>query len=265
MSTHATASKHWTPKELQSLMVERDFRLRGLEVTRLDTFVDAAFAFVLTLLVISFDEIPSNIPEMLAAIKRIPGFAASFAVLMWFWLEHRLWSRRYGLETSKTVLHSLTLIFVVLVYVYPLRMVFEGMFSNLTGGYLSTSYRIESYNDLRVMFVFYSVGFCAMSVLVSQLYRLALRSSDALALNSIETRKTMIKVQAWAIAASLGLLSILLAVTLPEGLLVLAGYMYFALFPLMRVPRFLDNRRNAAAGLGFSHRQGFKNAQITVQ
>jgi hypothetical protein len=41
--------------------------LRGLEVTRLDTFVDAAFAFALTRLVISFDEIPSGISEKLAA------------------------------------------------------------------------------------------------------------------------------------------------------------------------------------------------------
>ena len=60
MNTHATANKLWTEKELEGLTVEDRFRLRGLEVTRLDTFVDAAFAFVLTLLVISFDAIPSN-------------------------------------------------------------------------------------------------------------------------------------------------------------------------------------------------------------
>ena len=125
MNTHAAAGKRWTDKELDDLTVENQFRLRGLEVTRLDTFVDAAFAFVLTLLVISFDDIPSDIPEMLAAAKRIPGFAASFAILMMFWLQHRQWSRRYGLENTGTILHSLTLIFVMLVYVYPLRMVSE--------------------------------------------------------------------------------------------------------------------------------------------
>ena len=164
MNTHATSDKLWTEKELDGLMVEDQFRLRGLEVTRLDTFVDAAFAFVLTLLVISFDAIPSDIPEMLAAVRRIPGFAASFAILMMFWLQHRLWSRRYGLENSKTILYSLTLIFVMLVYVYPLRMVFEGLFSNLSGGYLSTSYRIETYNEMRMMFVFYSVGFESLGI-----------------------------------------------------------------------------------------------------
>ena len=247
MNTHAAAGKRWTDKELDGLTVENQFRLRGLEVTRLDTFVDAAFAFVLTLLVISFDDIPSDIPELLAAAKRIPGFAASFAILMMFWLQHRQWSRRYGLENSGTILLSLTLIFVMLVYVYPLRMLFEGMFSNLTGGYLSTSYQIETYYDLRLIFIFYSVGFLAMSLLVSYLYRLAIRSSTLLALNSIEKRKTRVAMQVWALAAGFGLLSILLSLMLPDAWVLAAGYMYFALFPAMRLPEFLDQRRNAKA------------------
>jgi uncharacterized membrane protein len=247
MNTHAAAEKRWTDKELVGLTVENQFRLRGLEVTRLDTFVDAAFAFVLTLLVVSFDDIPSDIPEMLAAAKRIPGFAASFATLMMFWLQHRQWSRRYGLENPGTILHSLTLIFVMLVYVYPLRMVCEGMFANLTGGYLSASYQIETYYDLRLIFIFYSVGFLAMSLLVSHLYRLAMRSSTSLALNSIEKRKTRIAMQVWALAAGFGLLSILLALMLPDAWVLAAGYMYFALLPAMRLPEFLDRRRNAKA------------------
>jgi len=247
MTTHATAGKQWTAKELAGLTVEDQFRLRGLEVTRLDTFVDAAFAFVLTLLVISFDAIPSNYPEMLAAVRRIPGFAASFAILMMFWLQHRRWSRRYGLENSKTILHSLALIFVMLVYVYPLRMIFEGLFSNLTGGFLPTSYQIETYDQLRMIFVFYSVGFLAMSLLISQLYRAAMRSSTALALNQIELRKTSIRVHLWTIAASFGLLSIVMALTLPDAWIVAAGYIYFASIPAMRLPAFLDRRRNANA------------------
>ncbi len=167
MTTHAIAGKQWTETELDSLTVENQFRLRGLEVTRLDTFIDAAFAFVLTLLVISFDEIPSTYAEMLAAVKRIPAFAASFAILMSFWLAHRRWSRRYGLENSRTILLSLALVLVVLVYVYPLRTIFESMFSGLSGGYLSSSFRIESTDELRGILVFYSVGFFAMSLLFS--------------------------------------------------------------------------------------------------
>ncbi len=244
MNTHATAGNQWTEAELDSLKVESEFRLRGLEVTRLDTFIDAAFAFVLTLLVISFDEIPSNYAEMLVAAKRIPAFAASFATLMMFWLQHRRWSRRYGLENSSSILLSLTLIFVVLVYVYPLRMITEGMFTQLSGGYLPISYSIETYDELRMIFVFYFAGFFAMSLLISQLYRTAMHSSTLLALNQVELRKTRFHVQFWGLAASFGLVSILLALVLPDGWITVAGYMWFALIPAMLLPSYLDRRRH---------------------
>lgn len=244
MTTHASAGKQWTETELDGLTVENQFRLRGSEVTRLDTFIDAAFAFVLTLLVISFDEIPSNYSEVLDAVKRIPGFAASFAILMMFWLQHRRWSRRYGLENLKTILYSLILIFVTLVYVYPLRMIFEGMFANLSGGYLPTSYRLESYAELRMIFVFYSTGFFAMALLITQLYRAAISSSALLALNQFELRRTRIDMQIWALAAGVGMLSVLLALVLPEAWIVVAGYMYFAFFLLARIPAYLDRRNN---------------------
>ncbi len=245
MTTHAIAGKQWTETELDSLAVEGQFRLRGLEVTRLDTFIDAAFAFVLTLLVISFDQIPSNYAEMLVAVKRIPGFAASFAIVMMFWLPHRRWSRRYGLENDRTILYSLALIFVVLVYVYPLRTIFEGMFSSLSGGYLSSGFRVETSDEMRMVFVFYSVGFFALSLLFSQLYRATMRNATLLALNQFELRITRINMQVWLIAASFGLLSILLALVLPDAWVSAAGYLYFALFLAARLPSFLDRRRKA--------------------
>ena len=243
MSTHAAASKQWTDAELDSLMVENEFRLRGVETTRLDTFVDAAFAFALTMLVISFDEIPSNYQEMLTAVKRIPAFAASFVVLMIFWRQHRKWSRWYGLENAQTIVLSLTLIFVMLVYVYPLRMIFEGLFSHLSDGYLTTSYRIETYNELRMIFVFYSVGFLAMSFILSLLFRAAVRSAIPLSLNELERRKTNVQTQEWAVAAALSLLPITLALILPDRWVILAGYSLFLLIPAMAVPQLLDSRR----------------------
>ena len=78
--------------------VENGFRLRGLDMTRTEVFVDAAFAFALTLLVISFDAIPRDWDEVVLAIKNIPAFAASVAMLAWIWYEHSVWSKRYGLD-----------------------------------------------------------------------------------------------------------------------------------------------------------------------
>ncbi len=247
MTTHATSGKQWTEEQLGQLTIENDVRMRGLEVTRLDTFVDAAFAFVLTLLVISFDDIPSNIPELLAAVKQIPAFAASFAMLMWFWIQHRRWSRRYGLENGGTIFVSLTLMFVMMVYVYPLRMIFEGMFSQISGGYLDTTYEIETYFDLRLIFVFYSAGFFAMSLLVSQLYRIALRHRSLLNLNEMEIRRTRLEMHTWLIAATFAIVSAALAMTVADVWVPSAGYVYFAIFPAMLVPAYLDRRHHATA------------------
>jgi uncharacterized membrane protein len=245
---HTTSSKQWTEEDIKSLPNENGYRMRGLAVTRLDTLVDAAFAFVLTLLVISFDELPSNRDEMIAALKLIPAFAASFIVLMMFWSSHRNWSRRFGLENKRTMFCSLALIFVVLVYVYPLRMIFEGLFSQITNNFLPTSYYIDSYDDIRLMFIFYSAGFIAMTMLVVLLYTEALNQKKTLLLNSVEQRKARIELQSSLISISFGILSVLIAVFAQPPYIVLAGYVYFGLIPFLSIPKIIDRRRHGDLG-----------------
>jgi hypothetical protein len=85
------------PANLDELPRLDGFRLRGLEMTRLETFIDAAFAFAISMLVIAAQQIPDNIEALLAAFKNVPTFICSIAVLGIFWRGHWLWSRRYGL------------------------------------------------------------------------------------------------------------------------------------------------------------------------
>ncbi len=61
-----------------------EFRLRGLDMTRIETFTDAAFASALT-----------------RALLHVPGFVLSAALLMVFWNGHHRWSRHYGLTTVR--------------------------------------------------------------------------------------------------------------------------------------------------------------------
>ncbi len=243
MTTYATSNKQWTETTLTRLPVEKGFRLRGLEVSRLDTFIDAAFAFVLTLLVISFDELPANNEEMMTALKRVPAFAASFATLMMFWLQHRQWSRRYGLENSQTVILSLSLIFVVLVYIYPLRTIFEGMFFSLSGGYFPAIYKITTIFDLRAMFVVYSIGFVSMAIILTLLYHAVLQNQDSLALSDVERRLTKMSKQSWLMGAGVGVLSILIAIYAPPKWITAAGYIYFLMIPAGWASGYLVRRR----------------------
>ena len=122
--------------------VENGFRLRGQYMTRIEVFIDAAFAFAVTMLVISFDRIPQSFDEIVAAIKGIPAFVAAVAQLVWIWHTHSQWSERYGLRDARTVALSTSLLIVVLIYIYPLRI----MFSDFSGGSVAATFRIALYS-----------------------------------------------------------------------------------------------------------------------
>jgi hypothetical protein len=116
---------------------ESVMRVRRQQPTRLEGFVDASFAFAVTLVVISLGHAPGTVDEMLRALHGVPTFAACFLLLSRIWLSHRNWSRDYDLENATGVTLSLALVFVVLVYVYPLRILFAQMFIGFSGGRLS--------------------------------------------------------------------------------------------------------------------------------
>src|SRR5215210_3380978 len=69
------------PTDLDALPRLNGFRLRGLEMTRLEGFVDATFAFTITVLIIAGQQVPRDVETLLAAFRDVPAFAASIAVL----------------------------------------------------------------------------------------------------------------------------------------------------------------------------------------
>ena len=93
------------------------FLLRGEEVSRIEAFVDASFAFAMTLLVIFYNDLPDTVTELRQALLRVPTFVVCFVLLAMFWLGHNRWSRRFGIENAYTTALSLALVLVVLVCV----------------------------------------------------------------------------------------------------------------------------------------------------
>ena len=204
------------------------FRQRGADMTRLETFADAAFAFAVTLLVVGGgDAIPTSFEEMVQAMKQVPAFAASFANIMLFWYGHHRWSRRFGLEGPGSVVLTLLLVFVVLIYVYPLKAIYSGALDFFTGGYLESYFQLSSIEDLRDMFVIFGAGYAALSGVIMLLNRHALSKSDMLSLSAVERFDTVTEIQHWLINMTVPLMSVLLALALPDGLVVVAGLCYF--------------------------------------
>src|ERR1051326_6106757 len=112
--------------------VEKDFRWRAGEITRLEGFSDAVFAFAVTLLVVSL-EVPHTFDELLDAMRGFAAFALCFAMLSQVWFHHYRYFRRYGLQDTFTVALNSVLLFVVLFYVYPLKFVFTTLVGEVTG------------------------------------------------------------------------------------------------------------------------------------
>src|SRR5919112_4637900 len=111
---------------------EEDFRWRGQDVSRIEGFSDAVFAFAVTLLVVSL-EVPKTFDELLATMRGFFAFAICFALLLSVWYDHYKFFRRYGLKDTPTRWLNSTLLFLMLLYVYPLKFLFTMLIDEWLG------------------------------------------------------------------------------------------------------------------------------------
>ncbi len=191
------------------------FHLRGRENTRIEAFTDAAFAFAVTLLMIGGGHVPVNIAELIDAVKGVPGYAASFALLCLFWHAHYIWYRRYGVEDGRSVVLSLVLVFLVLIYVYPLRMMFTAAFMSVGGRAAPGAFVPQAWSDMQAMFVIFGVAYASMSGVLLLFYLHARKLGADLGLDAGEIEITRAGILRWSINAGVGLASGLLALAIP--------------------------------------------------
>lgn len=206
------------------------FRFRGGENTRIEAFTDAAFAFAVTLLVIGAGHPPASVDELMHALSGLPGYAASFALLCVFWYAHYMWYKRYGVEDGRSVMLSLLLVFLVLIYVYPLHMMFDAAIS--LG---SNAGAVRSARDWKKTYEVFGIAYTSMSAVIVLFYLYALRLRHKLALNPLEVAVTRSGVMRWFIQASVGVLSAVLAMTLlgdAPGVLEAVPGLTYLLIPL---------------------------------
>ncbi len=222
-------STAWTEEQLATLPIVDGVRQRGVEITRLETFCDAAFAFAVTLLVIGGDGIPKSYSDLTLALKGVPAFAASFTVIAGLWWSHRTWSRRYGLEDDVTTVVSLTFVFIMLIYVYPLKMVFSAFAGWLSGGWLPTEFVMSNPTDMLGIFVVYGVGFAIQTGMLGLLHWRVLKVTPELNLNEVEQLRTKQQIVQNLILGAIGIASAIWAIALPPQIGIYAGFIYMIL------------------------------------
>lgn len=239
------------PEDLDALPIRDGIRQRGTEMTRLETFTDAAFAFAVTVLVIAGGQVPDSYAALMRSLLEIPAFAASFAVIVMFWHGHLQWSRRYGLEDGRSILLSVLLVFVILVYVVPLKVLFGQMFAWISQGRLGQPFPIRSASEMTDIFVVYGLGYVATSATLALLYHHALRRAEQLRLDAGERFMTRIAIEQWVVGAIPGAISVLMAGLLPPRIGIWAGFAYTVMPILMPVWSITARRRARAKGLAF--------------
>lgn len=190
--------------------MDEDVRTVAPEARRLDAFVDAAFAFAVSLLIIAGAEPLRSFDDLVRALTRIPAFLAGFALIILFWLAHRAWSSLGPRRDRMATLLSLAVVFSVLVFVFPLRLLTETALHFMSGGLLPGGGLIASFGQLGWTYAIYGFGFSMLSVLYVLLFRHAgagLAADDPAALTARSWVRT------WALAAVTGIVSGGLALT----------------------------------------------------
>jgi uncharacterized membrane protein len=153
------------------------FSSASREVTRLEGFSDAVFGFAITLLVVSL-EVPATYDDLVVAFRGLPVFAITFAMLLLVWHEHHTFFRQFGLQDGVTIWLNGLLLFVVMVYIYPLKFLFA-MLAGITGGASAGRDGLPAamirHDQIVPLMVMYGVGFASIFAVLALMYLHAAR------------------------------------------------------------------------------------------
>ena len=228
--------------------------IRGDNMTRIETFVDAAFAFAFTMLVISIDEIPKSPPELFELSKDIPAFVFSALSIGAVWLAHAKWSRTFGLQDSITVYLSLALVILTLVFVYPIKLMMQASVLYISITIFDTQvldtglFDDNDWADGTVagLFVYVAVGLMSLGAIIVAFYQNALRYAKELHITAFERDYCHKLTLTWSLVIATAMLSLVVALVSEEVIVSGAGVLYFSLFVTIPVGQSLYRRSRFA-------------------
>lgn len=224
------------------------FRWRGTEVTRLEGFTDAILGFAITLVVVSLD-VPDTIDGLLRAMRGFVPFGLCFAYLVLIWYEHNIYFRRYGLNTLFILYCNTALLFVILMYVYPLKFLANYLVDGLIG--LNTpappddvlKIPVVASGQIATLMVVYGLGYVAIRAVILLLYGYAYSLRDALELNAVERYDTLETIQGQSIRLGFGCAAVLVAALGGPKAALASGLIFTSLFVILPIFHTIKGRR----------------------
>jgi len=207
---------------------------RHHEVTRLEGFSDAVFAFALTLLVVSL-EAPKTFADLERLVRGALPFALMFAMVCWIWYEHNLFFRRYGLQDGWTVFLNCALLFVVLFYVYPLKFLTTRMpllrnfVEQVEEPLMSQQEQLAVGQEVMLL---YSAGLLLIFGTLAALYTHAYKKRKDLALGPLDIVRLENSKRAHLLVMTISMLSIAIAAIKADWVMY-SGFVYFLIGPAL--------------------------------
>ena len=217
-----------------------EFRLRGMEHTRIEGLSDGVFAIAIALLLISSD-VPERFEELKLFLKDFVPFGATIILLMVIWYQHFIFFIRYGLRDAWTVTLNTLVLFLILFYVYPLKFLFKTLFTLFSGMARNDQSSLQKLFSDTIpaeegpnLMIIYGLGAAMIFIALALLYGYALHKRSSLALTASEIYDTRTSLGTNLTLASIPLLSAVFA-SFEIGdnhSFIISGFTYF-LYPIV--------------------------------
>jgi len=209
-------------------------RWRSHDSSRLEAFSDSVFAFAITLVIVSTD-VPKSFDQLYETMKGMLSFAICFLVLFLIWNQQNIFFRRYGLKGNYVTFLNAALLFMVLMYAYPLRFLFFLFLSSKT--YMLNGHphpMIYSWQQPMLMMI-YGAGFTVIYTLFYLMYLHVEKNADALELTPRERFITRTTTWSNFQLIVIGVIAFAAAYLVPVAYAGYTGYIYL----IVPVKRFL--------------------------
>lgn len=222
---------------------DKYFNWRGDQISRLESFSDAVFAFAVTLLVVSL-EAPKSFDQLLDIVKGFVAFGICFTLLILIWYKHYVFFRRYGINNIKIVVLNSILMFVLIFYIYPLKFLFSILVYLFFPFMRPESFEpMISFDQAPMLMIIYGMG-CLLTFLVFFfMYLHVYKKREELELNEIEITITKSELVESSVYIIIPVISILFVVLGGPNYSPLSGWIYMLLGPVLATNGILTGKK----------------------